>query len=761
MENELKNYSEKQLLKAETFFKDYIKKIHSLYGIVASHSISAIFRDIIAIINNTFTGKFKVEDLSKAQLKLLRRRYREVYRNIESLLKGNNDLYYNLEHKLELTDVFKEYLFIAYDIIREKMELYGYNTNTSTGKLELKHTLRYPLLEENHPLKRFINSDLNLVHLNRQRKRNVILYDNNSHQIIYDLLDEVLLINPKIPFSDFEHDNNRKFTERICIDFLYNFEKKRDYFLKLLNQDKILYNKEISIVEGKEKPSGDDLLVLISLLGRLDQQNKWGPISVFKKDKLYPNLIQNHSTNLEYIKELILTLEGYRQLLHIDNSPILQLSNVYFDVMKTDIQNIMYYIEPIKENKIFNKSNVSTNKRIGNVESPNYLESFFRKFSQLDRFEDVVPYLNNNEDLVEWIDFTKRYMIIPTQPDFITSGKIRAILSEYSVEEIVISVHDVYDFSKKNTYSKKVAKHLINLSKDILSEFYRLYFIFNTHIERERLSFIDNELNLHQSNYNDNYLSITSDMHFNNLQNYEKSNFSSNFNVVAGDFTDNLYHRGNAQLEGCIDIHGIGVLGNHDIYLSNDTTFDLTREIKSNYKKSIYKLKKSFPNIKILNDEILYKDGYAIIGITLVYDIDKGVRTFFANEEWGNKFANDDYIKRAEDLLDKVPSDIPIVFISHSPFKEYAVCSNKTIGVPSDKIFKNYPNVKVYIHGHGHSLPNKKIIDGVLCITNPIILGSSISEVSFSLDEIYNILGLDSKKIKMLNNNDIVSPQSE
>ena len=139
----------------------------------------------------------------------------------------------------------------------------------------------------------------------------------------------------------------------------------------------------------------------------------------------------------------------------------------------------------------------------------------------------------------------------------------------------------------------------------------------------------------------------------------KKSNYSSNFNIIAGDFADNLYHRGNVILEGIMEINGVGVLGNHDVYLRQKATSDLEYEINSNYKRSIIKLKESFPNIQILNDEILYRDGYAIVGLTLFYDIHNNIRTFFANEYWGKLFESDDYIKRAKALLNQVPKNTP------------------------------------------------------------------------------------------------------
>ncbi|MFA7561753.1 MAG: hypothetical protein WCY80_06600, partial [Candidatus Izemoplasmatales bacterium] len=146
------------------------------------------------------------------------------------------------------------------------------------------------------------------------------------------------------------------------------------------------------------------------------------------------------------------------------------------------------------------------------------------------------------------------------------------------------------------------------------------------------------------------------------------------------------------------------------------------KEIKTGYKKSISNLNMVFPGIKILNNEILYMNGVAFVGLTMVTDENsKGKRSFFANEELGSLFISEDYIGQAKLLLDSIDSTVPVVVISHSPFKEYAVCKNKKIGIYSEQIFANYPNVKVYVHGHGHSRQNSKIIDNVLCITNPIV----------------------------------------
>ena len=48
------------------------------------------------------------------------------------------------------------------------------------------------------------------------------------------------------------------------------------------------------------------------------------------------------------------------------------------------------------------------------------------------------------------------------------------------------------------------------------------FFIFSEHIESEKKKYKDNENKINNSKFNRSYLSIGSDMHFNNLKNYEK-----------------------------------------------------------------------------------------------------------------------------------------------------------------------------------------------------------------------------------------------
>ncbi len=752
---------EEKLEETILFFENLIININSYIGNDVKRSL--VF-DRLNVINSKFSVvvsnlkdykdgiKLNVDKLPLSLIKNMVIEYKRTLNLLKDLSKGH---YYGNSCndkllKIHFTPIVKSYIKLALDIFENNLTTLG--VDLKTGKFQVEKVTSYTMIEESHPIMKYINSNTKLIKLNKLRKRNLIVFDNNTHQVIYDLKIKDIVLVPKIPFSDFEHDTNRKFAERMCVYFLYNFNDKKEYFTKLLKKNEKLYRRELSIIDGKEEPSTKDILVLISLLARLDQQNSMGPITVLREEKLFPSLISKHSISLTYIKETLITLEKFRQEFYIDDFQLLHIHDVDYNLIKEAEEEIGFqkrmFLEVIKEDNNSNKKvKISTGKIQGNFESANYLESFFRKMCNLERFIDVTPYFNSVEDLSELINFSKRFKHTQKQHDFVVAAKVRAILGTFSHEELIYSVHEVRLFSRENTYSLKVADYLISFEDKIVQELYRLYFIFDNHIEKEKSYFIENFENKVGKFYNDSYISIGSDMHFNNLTNFEKSNYSNNFNIIAGDFADNLYHRGNSILAGTMDIPGIGVLGNHDIYLKRSPTKDLTREINTNYKKSITVLKKSFPNIKILNDEIIYNDGYAIIGMTLVYDIHNGVRTFFANEDWGLKFINDDYMERAKLLLDKVSKNIPIIFITHSPFKEYAVCKNKEIGVPSKKIFKDYPNVKIYIHGHGHSEKAKKVIDNILCISNPLIMNKSVSEMSFSEKELMTLLN---KKNKIL-----------
>jgi hypothetical protein len=65
--------------------------------------------------------------------------------------------------------------------------------------------------------------------------------------------------------------------------------------------------------------------------------------------------------------------------------------------------------------------------------------------------------------------------------------------------------------------------------------------------------------------FNDDEITIVSDMHFNDLKDIYKGNFSKKFNIIAGDFYNNTYHRGGMPITQALEISGVGVIGNHDV----------------------------------------------------------------------------------------------------------------------------------------------------------------------------------------------------
>ena len=612
------------------------------------------------------------------------------------------------------------------------------------------------VLNRSHPIHQMIQLDSKLALLNKNRTRNFVIFDNLNHQAVFDITSSEVKLVPKIPFSDFEHDSNRTFVERVLSGLLFDFESKKTFYIKLLSKNKKRYEREINILNGKHTPSKAEVLVLISILGRLQQENEMGPITVFKDEKLMPTMVSNHTTNLNYIEKTIHTFNEFKDSL-LANTEMLKLPFGKLEVIKQiKAQEPVFYPEfllALSQNQLeVKKTSISTNLIKGSIESPNYLLSFFRKLILLPEYETIIPYFDQNDTLGSLASYMKRHRGTIELKDFYVVAKARGILMDTPKQNLMGSVHQVYELSKNNTYSKQVSFYLIEQKENLLNELFRLFFMLDRHVEAEKLNFKMESSQSETTSFNEADLSIASDMHLHDFNHLDKSNFSKNFNIIAGDFNDNLFHRGNVELTGKMDIKGVGVLGNHDVFLRTNPTRDLNREIISNYKYSIQNIKRFFPNIQVLNDEILYKDGFAIVGFTLVYDENDGIRTFFGNEEWGKKFNQDDYLSRAKTLLNQIPREMPVIFISHAPFKEYAVCTNKTLGVPSEYLFKDYPNVKVYIHGHGHSRPTKKKIQSVLCITNPILSPQSIFELSFSNDELKKVLQMDPKHIKTISN---------
>jgi hypothetical protein len=584
--------------------------------------------------------------------------------------------------------------------------------------------------QERQSIINYVNNDEFLKRLNSRRTRNFIIYKNNSMELVYDSFDKELMFVSKAPFSDIEHDTNRKFTEGICIDILLNFKDNKKKFIKMLSKpyDKTTvqaYKKYIDILNGESEFNEEDIIVMISILGRLNQEKVMGPISVQRDYKLNPNEISKHKTIQNYIVSCISTIKEYTNVYLLKNHELKLLGNMSFNG-KLNSSNITPNPIPLLayNSQDITQVQISQPKVVGNIYSPNYIESFFRKIIELPEYASLPLLVDDFKDvMVELSNYAKRFEG-NVNPDFVMLAKIKSILSYKKFSKLMRVIENkIFGISTRQTYYRKVAERLLSLVNEIeqKEEFYKLLSIYENHIAFEIKRFSLSKKDNVKSKYNDDEISISSDMHFNDMKDIAKENFSKNFNIIAGDFYNNSYHRAGSKITDISDIVGIGVLGNHDVNWI-DSIKDIKKEIRTNYSKSITNLKMVFPNVRILNNEVLYKNGIALVGLTMVTDEDiSGKRSFFKNEDLGKLFFKEDYIIQAKKLLDSVDSNTPIVVISHSPFKEYAVCKNKEIGIKSDKIFSQYPNVKVYIHGHGHSRQNSQIIDGVLCITNPIV----------------------------------------
>lgn len=592
---------------------------------------------------------------------------------------------------------------------------------------------------------------INRFRINRARIRNLIIYDNPTMQIHYDLWECKPFINSKIPFSNIEHDTNRKFAEQVCIDLLFNFNNKKDYYVKLLQKpyDKRYipaYAKYIDILNGKSDYTEEDIKVLISILGRLHQEKRMGPISVEFDLKLNPARIKTHTTTLSYINEALCVLTEYANIYLTNSTPLALITNANFEIIAQEAlpngNNPLMLISNKAAVTNNQRAKTSTNTIKGSVESPNYIEAFFRKLCALSRYSNVAPLIIDPDSIDDLINFSKRYRSNDKTHDFIVEGIVRNLIGIGNFGGLFRHTQQLYKNETKNSYTKQVAEYLISFEneQDFKKAFIRLFFIFSKHIFDERQRFNEHRASIKSdvanSNYSDCDIAISSDMHLNDLAFAYKSNFSNNYNIIAGDFYDSLYHRDYKEITDTLSISGIGVLGNHDLYIYKDCHADNKFNERSDYQKSITELNKVFPNIQILNDEVIYKNGIAFVGFTLVYDENDHTRTFFANEQFGRIFKNDNYLERAKQLLNQVDKDTPIVFISHSPFKEYAVCKNKEIGVVSDYIFRDYPNVKMYIHGHGHSISGAKVIENILCVSNPIMF-NNLSLCSISWDNLF------------------------
>lgn len=747
-------YDKETIRKCASFLHEWKDKL--LIFIIQNPNNNLIGREEIrrsySVIGELFYGKLckslgmNIEKLNNKQRQSLIYKYKTQFKIIKKTMPLYDEYELGSFASLSIVVNNQEKVFskLMSDLVDETIEMLKPDKNN----LEVIERKDISPLKSIPSLEKFISTNKTLIAINKNRQRNFAIFDSQYFQIVYDVKDKCTKTCPKIPFSDFEHDTNRIFAEAVCKDFVFNFENKKELYLHLLSHDKTMYHDQMAFVNGEKIPSIEETIALISLLARLTQQAQFGPISTFKKQKLCPALILKNNTSLVYLEELAIAYATFAAQLTTESNEIKKITNLNFSDADTLASKTFSPLTLLSNEKgafyIQGLSRVSTNKIHGNIHSQNYLESFFRKICSLKRFSGILPFYNSEEELTELIEYAKRYRSSSSEPDFVIENKIRGIIFEKKKNEIELAVNEVYSCSKDNSYSKKVASWLIDRKENMIDNFINLYFIFRNQIDESKQDFKKDKLldeqALSKSHYNNAFVSIASDMHFQNLKLFEKENFSSNLNIVAGDFIDNLYHRGNKKIDGTIDIGGFGVLGNHDIFLTDEPSKGLAKEINTGFKKSIEILNGCFPNIKILNDEIVYQKGVAIIGMTLCYDINENGRTFFANKNWGAMFNFDDYIRRAKSLLNEVPKDKPIIFITHSPFKEYAVCKNKSIGVPSNWIFDNYPNVKMYIHGHGHSNKQQKIIKGITCITNPVVLHRNLQQMVFSAEEINEIL---------------------
>ncbi len=734
------NYSKEKISETIDYFNKNTNKIMKLINTECGKENYSMLSDYFTNINQAMSFLHELQTdgrmFSQSMIERSRKKYFNLY----------NDLVVYKKEKFSFDTMEidnNDYMEFLLEVIKARLTDLG--LNLETGNLFSHEVPKFNELDNNDPIYKYVSKNPTLMMINKQRIRNITVFDNENHEVIYDLYTKDVSLRPKIHFSDIEHDTNRKFVENVVLNIMYNFNNKKEHYLKLLLNKPRKYKDQIEIIKGEKQPTDTDILVLISLLGRLEQENQMGPITVRRKEKLNPELIVNHNSNINYIRETIKTFSEYQNTISTNNDLIKLIPNYNFNLINDHVSNSQLLLPIMQETQIKTrtKTKVSTNIIKGTVESPNYLLSFFKKFVEYHEFKDIIPLYNSNETLSELIEYSKRFRGNPNEQDFAISAKTRSILKTADKKQIFDAIIEVFKTSRTNTYSKRVSNHILSQEGKVLKELLKLFLIFENSVQEEKQRYMDEMSEYFGGKYNDSYMSVASDMHLNNLERFQKSNFSKNFNIVAGDFIDNLFHRGGVELEGVVKIPGVGVIGNHDILLQSKPTQDLKKEIKTNFKDSIKNLAKLFPDIKILNDEIIYKNGYAIIGMTLFYDQNKGQKTFFANSEWGQLFNSDDYIMRAKSLLNKVDKNTPIIFVSHSPFKEYSVAKNKEIGVPSNYIFRNYPNVKVYVHGHGHSTTNIKKIENVLCISNPIVMNKSIMEKAYSKDELKQILGLE------------------
>ena len=93
------------------------------------------------------------------------------------------------------------------------------------------------VIHQEHPIHRVIESNPVLKEINSRRSRNFVIFDNPNHQVIFDMYEsDIKLKNKKSHFSDFEHDTNRTFAEKVIAELLFDFESRKKHYIKLLSK---------------------------------------------------------------------------------------------------------------------------------------------------------------------------------------------------------------------------------------------------------------------------------------------------------------------------------------------------------------------------------------------------------------------------------------------------------------------------------------------------------------------------------------------
>lgn len=594
-------------------------------------------------------------------------------------------------------------------------------------------------------IEEMININPNLIELNSRRYKNFILYRTKDLNLEYNINDKKFFIATEDYFSNIEYDKNKPSTEKVIFDFFYNFEEKKDFFVKLLSRTSKYryrdeYDKYIEMLQNPaQEYSVDDIIILISLLSRRLQEDNQGPITVMVEEKLRPGKILENKELTKFIRDSVVLLKSFNNM--INSSDYSTLFNNYKNILSiplTDFIDNEIESFPIEEINMLRRPKRKKRRMMPNIHyRPNYLHRFFIKIlNELDysagsevieRIHETFPQTKGNSIS----DFYRRGV------DLTIIGLVLNLYYEFEFDDIVNVIKRIYE-PNKNDYFNTVARNFLNI-EDVIEqriEFETYMSVFGKYI----LSNVHHHLNFHSSedktDYNDNDLSIVSDMHFtNNLSDFNKELFSKNFNIIAGDFYE-FGEFNNLNDNDKINIKGVGVLGNHDVNFSVDFR-NIQEEIDNDYKDSIEALNRHFPNIKILNDEVYYHNGFAFVGITMFVDEDQYKnRYFFINKDLG-LFFKEDYINTTKRLLDSIDPNTPIILISHSPFREYSLSKNRGLGIYSNHILEKYNNIVLYVHGHGHRYGIIKEQNNILCATNPIADRlHKIGGISFNWDDL-------------------------